>query len=188
MPATVELKATPLYQRNWDAWDKYKIIVNQGGTRSSKTFTLAQIFIVKLLETTNKILTIARKTTPSMHSSVMRDFFFILKEMGIYSERYHNKSLNEYWLNGNLVEFISMDIAEKKKGTKRNYLWLNEATEFDYEDFFQLSIRTTDKIVLDYNPAYVFHWIYDKVLTRKDCVFIQSCYKDNPFLEDSIIE
>ena len=188
MPATVELKATPLYQRNWDAWDKYKIILNQGGTRSSKTFTLAQIFIVKLLETTNKILTIARKTTPSMHSSVMRDFFFILKEMGIYSERYHNKSLNEYWLNGNLVEFISMDIAEKKKGTKRNYLWLNEATEFDYEDFFQLSIRTTDKIVLDYNPAYEFHWIYDKVLTRQDCVFIQSSYKDNPFLEDSLIE
>jgi len=123
-----------------------------------------------------------------MHSSVMRDFFFILKDLGIYSEYLHNKSLNEYRLNGNLVEFISMDIAEKKKGTKRDYLWLNEATEFDYEDFFQLSIRTSDKIVLDYNPAYEFHWIYDKVLTRKDCVFIQSSYKDNPFLEDSIIE
>jgi len=188
MPATIELKATPLYQRNWDAWDKYKIIVNQGGTRSSKTFSLAQLFITKLLETTDKVLTIARKTTPSMHSSVMRDFFFILKDLGIYSEYLHNKSLNEYRLNGNLVEFISMDIAEKKKGTKRDYLWLNEATEFDYEDFFQLSIRTSDKIVLDYNPAYEFHWIYDKVLTRKDCVFIQSSYKDNPFLEDSIIE
>ena len=132
MPAVVELQATPVFERNNVAWDKYKILVNQGGTRSSKTYSIAQLFISKLLTVENKILTIARKTSPSMHSSVMRDFFSIIKEMDIYDERMHNKSTNEYNLNNNLVEFISMDVAEKKKGTKRDYLWLNEATEFDY--------------------------------------------------------
>lgn len=180
--------STEVFDRNLKAWDNYKILVNQGGTRSSKTYSIAQLFVKKLIEETGKTLTIARKTSPSMHSSVMRDFFSILKGADLYEEWKHNKSNNEYNLNGNLVEFISMDVAEKKKGTKRDYLWLNEATEFDYEDFFQLSIRTSDKIVLDYNPAYEFHWIYDKVLTRQDCVFIQSSYKDNPFLEDSLIE
>ena len=187
MPAILGLEATPVYQANFDAWNDWKIIVNQGGTRSSKTYSIAQLFITKLFEVSGKILTIARKTTPSMHSSVMRDFFTILKTLEIYDETKHNKSANEYVLHNNLVEFISMDIAEKKKGTKRDYLWLNEATEFDYEDFFQLSIRTSDKIILDYNPAYEYHWIYDRVLIRKDCKFIQSTYRDNPFLEESLV-
>jgi len=188
VPAIVELKSSIVFELNNIAWDKKKIIVNQGGTRSSKTYSIAQLFITKLLETTGKILTIARKTSPSMHSSVMRDFFTILKNMGLYEDWRHNKSNNEYNLHDNLVEFISMDIAEKKKGTKRDYLWLNEATEFDYEDFFQLSIRTSDKIFMDYNPAYEYHWIYDKVLTREDAVLIKSTYLDNPFLEQSLKE
>lgn len=188
MPSIVELNATPVFQRNYDAWDIFKILVDQGSTRSSKTYSIAQLFIIKLLETTGRTLTIARKTSPSMHSSVMRDFFTILRSMGIYEDWRHNKSFNEYNLHGNLVEFISMDVAEKKKGAKRDFLWLNEATEFSYEDFFQLSIRTSEKIVLDYNPAYEFHWIYDRVLTRKDAILIHSTYKDNSFLEKSIVE
>ncbi|MBM4137493.1 MAG: PBSX family phage terminase large subunit, partial [Nitrospira sp.] len=165
-----------------------KIIVNQGGARSSKTISIAQLIILHCLNVTGLIVTIVRKTTPALHSSVMRDFFWILNNMGLYSQENHNKSLNEYRLNGNLIEFISMDIAEKKKGTKRDILWLNEATEFDYEDYFQLSIRTTQKIFLDYNPSYEFHWIYERVLTRKDTFFIQSSYKDNPYLEQTLVD
>jgi len=180
--------STEVFDRNLKAWDNYKILVNQGGTRSSKTYSIAQLFVKKLIEETGKTLTIARKTSPSMHSSVMRDFFSILKGADLYEEWKHNKSNNEYNLNGNLVEFISMDVAEKKKGTKRDYLWLNEATEFDYEDYFQLSIRTSEKIVLDYNPAYEFHWIYDKVLTRQDAVMIHSTYQDNAFLEKTLVD
>lgn len=185
------LQASPVLRKNLRAWKdpNYKIIVDQGGTRSSKTYSIAQLIIFEIcLKTTGKIITIARKTTPSLHSSVMRDFFTILNSAALYSAENHNKSTNEYYLNGNLIEFISMDIAEKKRGTKRDILWLNEATEFDFEDFFQLSIRTSGKIFIDYNPAYEFHWIYDKVLTRRDCCFIQSTYKDNPFLEQSLID
>lgn len=177
-------------KKNFEAFEnpEVKIIVNQGGARSSKTISIAQLIILHCLQTSDLIITIVRKTTPALHSSVMRDFFWLLQRMGLYSVENHNKSLNEYRLNGNLIEFISMDVAEKKKGTKRDILWLNEATEFDYEDYFQLSIRTTGKIFLDYNPSYEFHWIYEKVLVRQDAFFIQSSYKDNPYLEQSLID
>ena len=52
----------------------------------------------------------------------------------------------------------------------------------------QLSLRTTDKIILDYNPSDEFHWIYDKVMTRDDATFFKSTYLDNPFLSESIIQ
>lgn len=163
-----------------------RFIVNQGGSRSSKTYSIAQFFIKKLLSERNKVLTITRKTTPSMRSSVLRDFFEILNAMGLYNESLYNKTDKEYILNGNIVEFVSLDQPQKKRGAKRHYLWMNEANEFTFEDYFQLSIRTSGLIMLDYNPSDEYSWIYDKILVRDDCKFIQSTYKDNPFLEESL--
>ena len=43
--------------------------------------------------------------------------------------------------------------------------------------------------MIDYNPSDEFHWIYDEVLTRDDCDFFQTTYKDNlPSAQPSRIE
>ena len=113
----------------------------------------------------------------------------ILKELELYNEANHNKSELSYMLNGNLLEFISIDQSQKIRGRKRNYLWLNEANEFAYEDWQQLILRTTEKIYLDYNPSDPYSWIYEKVITRDDCTFFKSTYLANPFLDkDTIAE
>jgi len=46
-----------------------------------------------------------------------------------------------------------------------------------------LNLRTEKQVYMDFNPSDEYHWIYDHILTRKDCAFIQSTYRDNPFLE-----
>ena len=166
-----------------------RITCLQGGTRSSKTYSLCQLFIVKCLEETGKVFTICRKTLPALKGTAYRDVLNILKELELYREDNHNKSELSYSLNGNLIEFISVDQPQKIRGRKRDYLWLNEANEFTYEDWQQLILRTTDKIYLDYNPSDPYSWIYDKVVVRDDCTFIKSTYKANPFLdEDTIAE
>ena len=166
-----------------------RITCLQGGTRSSKTYSLCQLFIVKCLEETGKVFTICRKTLPALKGTAYRDVISILKELELYTEDNHNKSELSYILNGNLIEFISVDQSQKIRGRKRNYLWLNEANEFTYEDWQQLILRTTDKIYLDYNPSDPYSWIYDKVVVRDDCTFIKSTYRANPFLdEDTIAE
>lgn len=118
----------------------------------------------------------------------MRDFLEILKRYEIYEEKYHNKTNNEYSLNGNLVEFISLDQPQKIRGRKRNLLYINEANELYFEDWQQLIMRTTGKVVIDYNPSDAFHWIYDKVIPREDCEFFKTTYKDNPFLEPELVK
>ena len=166
-----------------------RITCLQGGTRSSKTYSLCQLFIVKALRETGKVFTICRKTLPALKGTAYRDVLELLKELGLYSEEYHNKSELSYSLNGNLIEFISVDQPQKIRGRKRNYLWLNEANEFTYEDYQQLILRTTDKVYLDYNPSDPYSWIYEKVITRDDCTFFKSTYKANPFLDkDTIAE
>ena len=164
-----------------------RIIVEQGGTRSGKTYNILLWLIFYYTErNTAKTITICRKSFPSLRASVMRDFFDILRAHDLYREDYHNKSSHEYHLNGNLIEFISLDQPQKIRGRKRNLLYINEANELFYEDWQQLIFRTDGRIILDYNPSESFHWIYDRVIPRDDCDFYQTTYRDNPFLDEKI--
>ena len=168
---------------------KKKIVVEQGGTRSGKTYNILLWIIFDYCNReTKKTITICRKTFPAVRGTVMRDFFDIIKGYGIYNEIYHSKSANEYYLNGNRIEFISLDEPQKIRGRKRDLLFINEANELNFEDWQQLIFRTTEKVIIDYNPSDEFHWIYDQVLTRPDVEFFQTTYKDNPFLSNVIKE
>ena len=182
-----KIKTTNVFHKAYNS--ETRITCLQGGTRSSKSYSLAQLFLIKCFEGTGKTYTICRKTLPALKGTAYRDFIEILKDLEIYSEEFHNKSELSYRLNDNLIEFISVDQPQKIRGRKRNYLWLNEANEFTYEDWQQLILRTTEKVYLDYNPSDPYSWIYDKVVTRDDCTFIKSTYRANPFLdEDTIAE
>ena len=167
---------------------KTKILVEQGGTRSGKTYNILLWIIFKYCySNTKKTITICRKTFPAVRGTVMRDFLEILKTNKIYNEGDHSKSGNEYVINNNLIEFISLDQPQKIRGRKRDLLFVNEANEINFEDWQQLIFRTNDNIIIDYNPSDEFHWIYDKVLTRDDVTFFQTTYLDNPFLSNEII-
>jgi len=167
---------------------KARIIIEQGGTRSGKTYNiLIWLIVAYALRNTGKTITLCRKTYPSLRASAMRDFIEILMNLGLYDENYHNKSNSEIMLNGNLVEFIGMDQPQKIRGRKRDVLFANEANELSIEDWRQLSLRTTERIIIDYNPSDEFHWIYDEVIPREDAEFYQTTYLDNPFLEASVI-
>ena len=165
-----------------------RISVFQGGARSGKTYNIVfwLIYTALIIEEPD-YFTIARKTLPALKASALRDFIDILNRLNRYSDSDFNKSDLEYKLNGSIFEFISLDQPDKIKSRKRGYLFLPEATEDDYDSWVQLSIRTTKKIILDYNPAAEYHWIYDEVLTREDHDFYHSTYLDNPFLEPGII-
>ena len=164
-----------------------KIVIEQGGTRSGKTYNiLIWIVFSFCANNKNKIITISRKTYPALRTSAMRDFFEILRAYNIYDEAYHNKSNSEYYLNGNLIEFISLDQPTKVRGRKRDLLYVNEANELHWEDWQQLIFRTSGRIIIDYNPSDEYHWIYDKVKTREDADFYITTYRDNPFLDKEI--
>jgi len=168
-----------------------RIQVHQGGTRSGKTFSIITALIewCALNVDAGWIITVVRKTFPSLRGSVMRDFTEILMKEEWYDERSHNKTENLYDLFGNTWEFISVDQPQKVRGRKRNICFINEANELTFEDWQQLVLRTTDKIIIDYNPSDEFHWIYDKVIPREDATFFQTTYRDNPHLnEDTIHE
>lgn len=166
-----------------------RIVIEQGGTRSGKTYNILMWIIFKFTtENEGLTITICRKTYPALRASCMRDFFDILKTYDLYKEEDHNKSNSEYILNGNLIEFISLDQPQKLRGRKRNLLYINEANEIHFEDWQQLIFRTTGRVIMDYNPSDEFHFIYDKIKPREDVDFFVTNYLDNPFLEEDTIK
>lgn len=184
----MEIKGTIIFRKNWDfiKGDR-RFGINQGGSRSSKTYSLCQVVIVYCLTNPGKLVSVIRKSFPSLRATVMRDFFEVMNEVGIYDRKCHNKTDNMYTFpNGAAVEFFSADDEQKLRGRKRDIAWCNEANELLYDDFLQLNLRTTDKLIVDYNPSDASSWIYE--LEDQESVTIKSTYRDNPFLDKSIIK
>ncbi len=164
-----------------------RITVMQGGSRSGKTFAIVQ-HLIYLLTTREKrlVITIARKTLPALKGSVFRDFMEIADNVGITYFAEINKAEMTFKYKNHLVEFISLDNEMKVRGRKRTHCFLNEANEFYLEDFNQLSLRTTEKMILDFNPSDVIHWIYSDICTRDDCDTYITTFEDNAFLDPEI--
>lgn len=184
----VELEKTNVLDRNWHAYKSDKrFIVNQGGSRSSKTYSLCQLFIALCYNEEGIRMSIVRKTLPALRNTVMVDFFEILKNNNLYDKDSHNKTNNTYTFpNGSQVAFFSTDDEQKLRGRKHSIVWANEANELLNDEFMQLNMRCEGKFFVDYNPSDSTSWIYD--LPEDDKIVIKSTYKDNPFLPESIIK
>ena len=175
-----------------------RIILNEGGTRSSKTISIAQKYIIKLINENggNWRGSIVRKTLPALRATAMRDVIGLLKDYGIYRKQCHNKTENTYRFTyikdgkeySNEIEFFSADDEQKVRGRERDDLWINEANELGLDEYRQLALRTKGQITLDYNPVDDFHWINEQIKEkRNDYALIKSNYKDNRFLSREVI-
>ena len=180
----VNIQASRVFEDNYEATSRF--VVNVGGTRSTKTYSILQVLITKALQET-LLISIVRKSLPSLKLSVLRDFIEILETMGLYDSDSHNKTDNTIQVGNSIIEFFSIDDAQKRRGTKRDILYINEANELTSEDFFQLQVRTTKQVFLDFNPSEVF-WAVDEIMPREDCTTIHSTFLDNPFLPIDQIE
>jgi phage terminase large subunit len=167
-----------------------RICILQGGTRSSKSYSALQWILVRALTEPNIVISIVRKSFPSMRVSIMRDWQSILKELNIWDENSWSATEHIYSFdNGTMVEFMSIDSSEKRKGSARDYLFVDECNELSREDWFQLFIRTRKKSIIAYNPSFgTNHYIFNEIQTHPEADLFISTFKDNPFLEKQLVE
>lgn len=168
----------------------YKVVSAQGSSRSSKTYNILIFLIAYILQHPKTSLSVVRKTLPALKGSVFRDFKEIMQDkFCVWDNRNMNKSEMIYTLpNGSFVEFFSTDDEQKIRGRKRNVLYCNEANEISYLEWQQLVMRTTQFSIVDYNPSFTDeHWLCGLNKDPRTYHFI-STYKDNPFLEQTIID
>lgn len=157
-----------------------------GGTRAGKTYAILQYLLVQALQTPSLSITVVRKTIPILKRTVIKDFKEICSNLSIWQTDNYNQSDRVWeWKNGSTIQFISTDDPEKLRGIKSDILFIDEASEIDEESYFQLSIRTSGKIILAYNPTVSpYHWLRK----MNDCDRYVTTYKDNPYIPDEMVK
>lgn len=143
-----------------------KIKINQGGTSSSKTYSIVQLLFYKAISEPKKIITVTGESIPNLKKGAYRDAENIFSSTPYLKNKVYSWNKTEriiYFTNGSIIEFISNLDEQSAKNGKRDYLFVNEANGITWPVFFQLAIRTKKDIYLDYNPSARF-WCHDKLI------------------------
>lgn len=164
---------------------KAKVVINQGGTSSSKTYSLMQLLFLKAIES-KCVVTVTGESVPNLKKGAYRDaetIHAVTKELPGYIESWNKTDRIIYFKNGSLIEFITNLDEQSAKNGKRDYLFVNEANGITYPVYWQLAIRTRKQIFIDYNPSVRF-WVHDNLIGIDNSQLIISDHRHNPFLSE----
>lgn len=157
----------------------------QGGSSAGKTYAIITILIDKATRTPNLEISVVSESIPHLKRGALKDFIKIMKETNRWVEERYNATDRIYrFANGSYIEFFS---PESILGARRNILYVNEANNISYEDYYQLAVRTSHDIYLDFNPVNEF-WAHTEVLQESDSEMIILNYLDNEALPPNVIK
>lgn len=187
----VEAKTTPVFWANKKAFDSglYRVIANQGSTRSSKTYSLSQLMIdiasgginSKTGQRYEKTeISVVSPSLPHLKKGARKDILKILEDLNIFQEDDFNRTdqIYKFPATGSYIEFFGADDSKKVRGPGRKVLYVNEANLLSRDTYIQLALRTTGSIFIDFNPADEFSWVYE-VSDRPGNKLIVSNYTNN---------
>lgn len=159
----------------------YRYIVHEGGTRSGKTHSnLTSLH--HICSSQGGLGSVVSESIPHLKRGAIRDYKRILQNDKAWEEDKWNKTDFIYQIKEDrLLEFFSADNASKVHGPERDFLFLNEAQNIDYETFRQLAVRTKKAILIDFNPTREF-WAHTELKNDPKTLWIKSTYRDNPHL------
>ncbi len=164
-----------------------RIRIVQGGTSSSKTFSIIPLLISYAIENPMSEISIVSESIPHLKRGAIKDFQKIMILCDLYRDEQFNKSDLKYkFKNGSFIEFFSVDQPDKLRGARRDILFVNECNNIDFESYQQLSVRTKKFIYLDYNPTSEF-WVHSELMKDIDSDFVILTYKDNEALDPAIV-
>ena len=167
---------------------KKRIRIVQGGTSSSKTFTILPLLIQYAIQTPNSEISVVAESIPHLKRGALKDFLKIMDWTNNFNPSNFNKSNLTYkFSNGSYIEFFSADQPDKLRGARRDILFINECNNVTFESYQQLSIRTKKFVYLDYNPTNEF-WVHTELMNDSNSDFIILTYKDNEALDVAIVK
>ena len=167
---------------------KKRIRVVQGGTSSSKTYSIIPMLIDYAIKTPLSEISIVAESVPHLRRGAMKDFIKIMIATNNFIDSNFNKTnLVYHFTNGSYIEFFSADMPDRLRGARRDVLFVNECNNISFDSYYQLAIRTKKFIYLDYNPTNEF-WVHTELVKDTDTDFIILTYKDNEALDKAIVK
>lgn len=166
------------------------VVIHEGGTSSSKTYSNIQACFIWALENPGSVISVVAEDVPSLKKGAMKDASNILSaEPHIDNEFKPLQKTDRFYesYGGSKIEFNSYEGFEDAKHGKRDYLFLNEVNNIGKDICEELMMRTTQKIVMDFNPNARF-WVHDMYESHpEERSWFVSNYQHNPFIPKKIL-
>jgi phage terminase large subunit len=186
MSESATIQTTPVFEWNYNS--SMRFLINQGGTWSSKTYSILQVLLIKLIEGKGgEVATVTAETFPTLRLGSIRDFENIIAGSKIGSYVTSQANFRYTLFNKSVIEFRAFQDPESAKHGKRDYLFINEANNIGKEIVQQLIMRTRKQIFIDFNPSAEF-WAHQDYTNHEKAQWFFSTYRNNPFCDTSIIE
>lgn len=162
-------------------------IIHQGGTSSSKTYSIMQANLLTCLIDKGCLITVTSCDLPALKRGAILDTKNILQDNHIEAAlfKWTKGDTELVCTNGSRIEFVSYDKEGKARSGRRDYLFVDEANTVPYRTFKALQIRTRKNITIAYNPSAPF-WAHEVLHNRTDTRLIISGYMDNRFCPEEI--
>lgn len=164
------------------------IIVMEGSSRSTKTYSILQWIIMTALQSKQKLrIAIIRSKLTWIKATLFKDFQDILRDQfNMWDEQSMNRTDWEYKLGNSEISFLGLDTdagRQKAHGMKSDIVYFNECLELDWEPVQQIMMRNRRCLVFDFNPNMGdTHWMVQKIMKRPETVRLHSTFKDNPWI------
>ncbi len=179
----MEFKYTTAIRRIRRMTARKKVI--QGGTSAGKTLAILAVLIDIAAKKKTEI-SVVSESIPHLRRGAIKDFAKVMQWTNRWVADRWNKTLLTYnFANGSVIEFFSADSEARLRGARRQVVYINEANNIDFESYYQLAIRTSEAIYIDFNPTHEF-WAHTEVLHEDDSELIILTYNDNEALPDTI--
>lgn len=150
-------------------YGKENIIIQEGGSRSGKTWAIMQCLLVHCITQPGITCTIVGQDVPNLKKGPMTDLNRMLQmdpHLKQYIKSINNTDRQYRFHNGSLIEFNSYENAQDAHSGSRDYSFFNEANGIPYEVYRQVAMRTRKQIFIDYNPSAEF-WAMTEVYKPK---------------------
>lgn len=167
---------------------RFRQLVSVGGSRSSKSYSILQKLMLKLVSTNNIKITVWRNMKNVCRQTVLEDFEKIIQfNSYIYSNFVHNKQSGTFTFipTQSKIVFEGADNIGKVLGSAQDISFFNEVTEFNHEVYLQITQRTADQVICDYNPSKDF-WL-ESYRFDDETQFIHSTFLDNFYCPVNIV-
>jgi len=113
----MKIKASEVFEKNLDAYESgERLIVNQGGTSSTKTYSLLQLmFFIAFNSKTHLTISIVSQSLPHLKLGAIRDFKLILESFGIIPDDIWMKTDNVFSINKSIIELYQLQFLSSNQ-------------------------------------------------------------------------
>jgi len=197
----MQIKINPI-AKHWEFLyqSKYRYNISRGGAGSGKSYTHAQMILTELMTRNFCRWLVLRKVGKDILRSVYQLFLDICIESDMLELFHFNKTdkIITCIKTGNQIFMSGLDDANRIKSIAGvTDVWIEEATEFNYGDWKQLTLRLRGKGIqrrffLTFNSVSSRSWLketfYDRPIEGGKIQYLHTNYHDNPFLDQEYIE